>query len=61
MQFEAIEIVAVEGRNQNAAHLIEIAGHFELLDGAAHGEIVDKDLALIDGALRDAAQLAKLE
>jgi len=60
VQFEGIEIVAVERGDQNAAQLRVIAGHFEFLDGAAHGKIVDHDLPLIDGALRHAPQLSKL-
>ena len=60
MQIERIEIVAIEGSAQDAADLIEIAGHFKLLDRAAHRKIVDHDLPLVNGALRHATEFAKL-
>src|SRR6266852_9742463 len=61
VQFERIKIIAREGGDQDAAHLIEIAGRLELLDRAAHRKIVDNDLPLVNGALCDSPQFAKLE
>ena len=55
LQLETIEIVTVEGGDEDAAHLIEIGGYFEFLDRAAHRKIVDDDLALVNGALRHPA------
>src|ERR1700690_93767 len=61
LQFESVEIIAFEGGDQNVADLIEVGSDLEFFVGPAHGKIVDKNLALIDGALCDAAQFAELE
>ena len=61
LQFEGVEIVALESANQDAAHLTEIARAFEFFDGASHGEIVDHDLPLVDGALRHPAKFTELQ
>ena len=61
MQFECIEIIVIEGGDQDAAHLSEISGRFQLLDCAAHRKIVDNNLPLVNGALRHSPQFAKLE
>ena len=54
-------IVALEGGNQNVAHLIEVVGGFELLDRAPHREIINDDLALFDRPLGNAAEFAKFQ
>src|SRR5277367_3660565 len=61
LEFEGIEIIAGEGGDQHGAELVEIFGDFELLFGAAHGKIVNHDLALVDSALRHSAQFTKLQ
>ena len=61
LKLEGIEIVAAEGGYQHGAQLIEIAGHFQFLDGAADGKVIDDDLPLIDGALGHAPQFTELE
>ena len=61
MQLKGVEIVVFEGGGQNTADLVEVGRHFEFFDRAAHGKIVDDDLALLDGALRHPPQFAKLQ
>src|ERR1700690_4314418 len=61
VQLESIEVVAVEGGNQDAAYLSIVPGHFKFLNRAAHREIVNHYLPLIDGTLRHSPQLAKLQ
>ena len=61
LQFETVEIVAIEGRGKNAANLIVVARDFELLGSAADGQVVDEDLRLVEGAVGDAGQFAKFE
>jgi len=60
VQFEGIEVIAIESCYQDVADLIEIAGDFQFLDGAAYGKIIDHNLPLLNGALRHTSQLAKL-
>src|ERR1035438_4855072 len=60
LQLKSVEIIALEGRNQDIAHLFEIDSDLEFLDCAAYREIVDNDLTLLNGALRHSTQFAKL-
>jgi len=60
-QFETIEVVAAKGREENPANLIEIASDFEFLRGAADGQIVDENLGLVEGTVRDAGQFTEFE
>ena len=61
LQFEAVEVVAAEGRGKNPANLIVVARDFEFFGGAADGQVVDEDLRLIEGAVGDAGQFAEFE
>ncbi len=61
VQVEAIEVVATEGREKNPANLLVIASDFEFLRGAAEGQIVDENLGLVEGAVRDAGQFTEFE
>src|ERR1035441_509858 len=60
LKLKSVEIIALEGRDQNTAHLFEIASDFQFLDCAAYREIVDDDLTLLNGALRHSTQFSKL-
>jgi hypothetical protein len=60
-QFETIEVVAAEGREENPANLIVIASDFEFLRGAADGQIVDENLGLVEGTVGDAGQFTEFE
>ena len=61
VQVETIKVVAAEGREENPANLIEIASDFEFFSGAADGQIVDENLGLVEGAVRDAGQFTEFE
>ena len=61
LQFKAIEVVAAEGGDENAANLIVIARDFEFFGGAADGQVVHEDLRLVERAVGDAGQLAKFK
>src|SRR5580704_6746294 len=58
---KAIKIVGGESRFQNAANLIVVAGGLEFLTGAANGKVVDKNLALLEGALGNAAEFTQFQ
>src|SRR4051794_32019354 len=61
LQFKAVEVVAAEGGQQNAADLLVIASNFELFGGAADRQIIHENLRLIECAVRHAGELAELE
>jgi hypothetical protein len=61
IQAEAIEVITTRGGQENPADLIVVASDLEFLGGAADGEIVDENLGLIEGAVRDAGQFTELE
>src|SRR5579864_3620392 len=60
-QFKGIEVVAGEGRGQYARNLLKSFRHFELFSRATDSEIVHEDVALLNGALRDAPDLSKFQ
>ena len=60
LQLERVKVVAAEGRDQHPAKLVIVGGHFQLFGGAANGEVVDKNLPLLHGALGHAAELPEL-
>ena len=60
-QAESVKIIAAKRCHENAANLLVVAGNLEFFRGPADGEVVDENLALIEGSLRDACKLSKFE
>src|SRR5713226_2284070 len=60
-QFEGVKIVTAESSLEDAAKLIVVRSYFQFLGGPTDGEVVDEDLPLVDSALSDPADFAKLE
>src|SRR5580700_165664 len=58
---EPVKVIGAEGGLEDPANLVVIANGFEFLSGSTDGEVVDNNLALLEGALGYAAQLAQLE
>src|ERR1700733_2380604 len=58
---EGVEVIAAECSLEDALNLTVVAGGFEFFRGAADGEIIYDDLALLQSALGDASQFAEFE
>ena len=61
LDLEAIEIVGAESGLQYALYLVVVSSCVKFHGSSPDGQIVDYDLALLEGALRDATQFAKLQ
>src|ERR1700678_1511894 len=58
---EAIKIIGIECGLKDATNLFAVANNFQFFRGAANGKIIDDDLALLEGALRDTGQFSQLQ
>ncbi len=60
-QFKGIKIIGIERSRECAADLLEAFCDFEFLSRTPDREVIDEDVSLLDGPLRDPSNFAKFK